>query len=214
MTATIIASLVLIVPVQDTYDLSHKWAKGDSVTYLLDVKGDAEGQQMTARAKMSLAFGDAADKGTAALLTPLEMAFAMGGQEMDQMSSVSASNVVVDKHGMATDLAFNGSSGFFLLTMVATYLPAQPLGVGGTWDIDWTGSGVKMTGKGELAGIEERDGAKVCKLVTKAQLVPTGQEPGDLTVTTWYDPAKRTVIGSEGTVAVTGVNLTFTVKRG
>ena len=130
------------------------------------------------------------------------------------MSSVSATNVTVDKHGMATDLAFNGSTGFLLLAMVATYLPAGPVAVGGAWDIDWAGSGIKMTGKGELAGVEEREGTKVCKLVTKAQIVPQGQEPGDITITSWYDPAKGAVVSSEGTVVVTGTNLSFTFKRG
>ncbi|MBS1715893.1 MAG: hypothetical protein JST30_16315 [Armatimonadetes bacterium] len=217
MLATLTLSTVLFAGQSaDKVNFAHRYAKGETLEYTFQVKGDADNGPMEINSAFTVKVGEKAEKGTDVTVVPKMLKMSMDGNEMDQGSSLGETKYTLDAFGLPDNVSMEGASGILMIPFVISYLPNKELASGETFDVKWDKEGAFVKGSGKYDG-EGKVGEKTYpKLSMKTTFKPTGgNDPHEaqMTYDVYFDKESGHVSMVKGKVDVEAQHFDFTLTR-
>ncbi|MBI5707051.1 MAG: hypothetical protein HZC36_08695 [Armatimonadetes bacterium] len=196
--------------------LKRSYEKDETNSYDVKVKGQLQGNELSASARYTYKVVKIADNGKAsATLSLSQVQIAMGGA--DQSQEVDPFETTLDGMGLPDDLPTNDAGWVYTFGAFSQIMPSKPLKAGDAFDIDWKNSNKAATikGKGKLVEFAEMEGVKVAKIEYQVEFSPEDTPtPGRASGTNWIEVATGRCFKAESKVTFEGVfELNVTMAR-
>lgn len=212
----LLAFSVLAVGAWQDAALKRTYAKDESNSYDVKVKGQLQGNELTASARYTCQVKKVADNGKAgATLSLSQVHVDMAG--IDQSQEIDPVETTLDGMGLPDELPTNDAGWVYTFAAFSQIMPSKALKAGEAFDIDWKNSTKAATikGKGKLIEFAEVDGVKVAKVEYQVEFAPEETPtPGKATGTNWIEIANGRCFKAESKVTFEGVfELNVTMAR-
>ena len=211
MIATLIlASAHLAAPASlEAVNFVHNYKQDDKSSYELHITSVTSDEEVFAEFELAIRSSPKNGKTKSVFtFTALEM----NGEDMTSIAG--AIDFDLSKHGVPTSLDMESVNNVLLIAFVAlltTDLPAESLNVGDSFKLNLLKS-PDYKGSGKFEGMKKVDGVELAVLKSKGVLI-IDDEDADLTVTTYYDPASKTVVMTSATIDLTDQGFDLELKR-
>lgn len=198
---------VLAVGALQDAALKRTFAKDETGSYDVKVKGELQGNDLTASARYSYKVVKVSDNGRAsATLSLSQVQVAMAGT--DQSQDIDPLETTFDGMGLPDELPTNDAGWVYTFAAFSQIMPSKALKPGDAFDIDWKNSTKSATikGKGKLVEFAEIEGVKVAKVEYQIEFAPEETPtPGRASGTNWIEVADGRCFKAESKVIFEGV---------